>query len=376
MMPAPCRSSSASTRSRVLILKPSSLGDVVQALPFLRLLKRGRPQSEIYWWLNDSLATLLEGDPDLAGLFLFSRQGWSSPARWRDLIRQIREMRRLKFDWVIDLQSLARSGWVAWLANGNLTVGLDDAREGARGFYDIAVSRPGEHAHAVDWYLSVLPALGLPGNGEVEWLPERPAVARAVQEKWGSEGVWVGLQPGARWRNKRWPVESYAELMKLLHRRRPGLKFAVLGAGEDRPLGRALARAVPEATVDLTGLTTVAEMVEWVRRCGVLVTNDTGPMHVAAALKRPVVALFGPTDPRRTGPYGQINAVIRRTELPCVPCMSDRCHYARPFDCLEGIGVESVAARVERCLDGAQPPGAAPEQENKVKIYIQKLATQ
>jgi ADP-heptose:LPS heptosyltransferase len=91
-------------------------------------------------------------------------------------------------------------------------------------------------------------------------------------------------------------------------------------------------------------------MIEWVRRCSLLVTNDTGPMHVAAAIGRPVVALFGPTEPRRTGPYGQLSAVVRRTDLPCVPCMSDRCHYAVPYDCLRGIGVESVALKVESCL--------------------------
>ena len=350
MMPAPSRPPPVHGPRRVLILKPSSLGDVVQALPVLRLLKISQPSSEVYWWLNESLASLLEGDRDLAGLFLFSRRGWGSPARWSELIRQVREMRRLRFDWVIDLQSLARSGWIAWLANGKLTVGLDDAREGARGFYDVAVSRPSYHTHAVDWYLAVLPALGMSARGDFVWLPERAAVAQALREKWGTEGVWVGLQPGARWLNKRWPVESYANLIKLLHRDRPWVKFAVLGSEEDRALGGALASSAPGAVVDLTGRTTLPEMVEWVRRCAVLVTNDTGPMHVAAALKRPVVALFGPTEPRRTGPYGQIGGVLQRAELGCVPCMSERCHYAVLFDCLRGIGVEAVAAQVERHL--------------------------
>jgi heptosyltransferase I len=347
MNPALSRPSSLHASSRVLILKPSSLGDVVQALPVLRLLKRDRPGSEVYWWLNESLAPLLEGDPDLAGLFLFSRRGWGSLARWRELIRQVRQMRRLTFDCVVDLQSLARSGWIAWLANGKLTVGLDDAREGARGFYDLIVSRPDYYTHAVDWYLAVLTALGVPAQGDFEWLPERPAVAAAVRSKWGATGVWVGLTPGARWSNKRWPVESYAELVQLLHRGRPWLKFVVLGSREDGELGRVLAESAPGAVLDLTGRTTLPEMVEWVRRCEVLVTNDTGPMHVAAAVKCPVVALFGPTEPRRTGPYRQLDGVLRRSDLACVPCMSDRCHHAVPMDCLLGIGVETVAARVE-----------------------------
>jgi heptosyltransferase I len=355
MTPSPNGCSSVHAPFRVLILKPSSLGDVVQALPVLRLLKRHRPESAIYWWVSDALASLLEGDPDLAGLYRFSRKGWSSPRRWRGLIRQVLELRRMRFDWVLDLQGLARSGGIAWLTNGAFTVGLDDAREGARGFYDVAVPRGSEHTHAVDWYLGVLRALGVPTEVDYEWLPPRPAAALTVREKAGAEGIWVGLQPGARWLNKRWPVDSYADLVKHLHRDWPSIRFAVLGGMDDRELGRVLASAVPGAVLDLTGRTTLPEMVEWVRRCAVLVTNDTGPMHVAAALKRPVVALFGPTEPRRTGPYGQLDGVMRRAELPCVPCMSDRCHHTVPFDCLRGIGVEAVAARVEAWLgaDGA-----------------------
>ena len=119
---------------KILILKPSSLGDVVQALPVLRLLKRHLPQSEIYWWIDSTLRSLLEGDSDLSGLFLFERCRWASPRHWHEMLASIRQMRAMKFDWAIDLQSLARSGLFAWLANGDLTIGLDDTREGARGF--------------------------------------------------------------------------------------------------------------------------------------------------------------------------------------------------------------------------------------------------
>ena len=132
---------------RILILKPSSLGDIVQALPVLRLLKRHLPSSEIHWWIESSYAPLLEGDPDLAGVVRFERRGWAAPQRWPDLWRSIRWMREQAFDWVIDLQSLARSGAFAWLANGKLTVGLDEPREGARGFYDLIARRPSFHIH-------------------------------------------------------------------------------------------------------------------------------------------------------------------------------------------------------------------------------------
>ena len=143
---------------KILILKPSSLGDVVQALPVLRLLKRHLPASEIHWWIDSGLAPLLEGDPDLTGVVRFERKRWASLPHWPEMLRSIAGMRAQKFDWVIDLQGLARSGAFAWLANGQLLAGLDEAREGARGFYDIIVPRASFHTHAVDWYLAVAAA--------------------------------------------------------------------------------------------------------------------------------------------------------------------------------------------------------------------------
>jgi heptosyltransferase I len=134
---------------KILILKPSSLGDVVQALPVLRLLKRHLPASEIYWWIESSLAPLLAGDPDLAGIIRFDRRHWDAPRNWVRLGRDLQWLRRQSFDWVIDLQSLLRSGAFAWLANGQLTVGLDEPREGARGFYDLIARRPSDRKSVV-----------------------------------------------------------------------------------------------------------------------------------------------------------------------------------------------------------------------------------
>lgn len=341
---------------KVLILKPSSLGDVIQALPVLRLLKRHRPEAEIHWWLEAGLVSLLEGDPDLTGLRVFQRRRWANPRYWGELFDHILEMRRMRFDCVMDLQSLARSGLIAWLVNAPFTIGLDDAREGARGFYDVVVPRPTHYTHAVDWYLEVLHVLGVPVDRDFVWLPERPDIAAHLRKKWPVTGHrYVALQPGARWANKRWPAEAFGELVADLHRERPELRFVILGSNEDRLLGQVIRAAANDACLDLTGRTTLGEMVEWLRLSEVLVTNDTGPMHAAAALHRPVIALFGPTEPRRTGPYGQMESVMRRRDLPCVPCMKDWCAYERPFECLRGIAPGLVLDRVRAVLDrGAQ----------------------
>jgi lipopolysaccharide heptosyltransferase II len=345
---------------KILILKPSSLGDVIQALPVLRLLKLHFRSAEIFWWIDSALAPLIEGDPDLTGIVRFERKRWGRPRHWPEMLHSIRWMREQHFDLVIDLQCLARSGAFAWLANGKFLVGLDEIREGARGFYDVAVRRASFHTHAADWYLAVLPQLGVPVHKNFIWLPERPQIAAEVKRKWPAAFVsnpqsairnpqLIALQPGARWLNKRWPAEKYAELVRLTADHFPAARFAILGDAGDRPLGEIISRAAPERCLNLCGATSLPEMIEWLRLCDLMVTNDTGPMHVAAALGKPLVALFGPTEPRRTGPYGQLENVLR-IELPCSPCLKDYCNYEKPNECLNAISPAMVFERVRRQL--------------------------
>jgi lipopolysaccharide heptosyltransferase II len=345
---------------KILILKPSSLGDVIQALPVLRLLRLHFRDAEIFWWVDSALAPLLEGDPDLTGIVRFERRRWAAPRHWPEMLHSIRWMREQHFDLVIDLQCLARSGAFAWLANGKFLIGLDEVREGARGFYDIAIRRASFHTHAVDWYLSVLPKLGVPVHKNFQWLPERPAVVAEVKHKWTVVGVQasacppndtlkrelqqtqlIALQPGARWPNKRWPVEHFAELVRLLAKNFSTARFAILGDAGDKPLGEIISHVLPERCLNLCGETSLQEMIEWLRLCDLMVTNDTGPMHVAAALGKPLITLFGPTEPRRTGPYGQLKNVLR-IDLPCSPCFKSRCAWKNPNECLTAISAATV----------------------------------
>jgi lipopolysaccharide heptosyltransferase II len=335
---------------KVLILKPSSLGDVVQALPVLRLIKQHRPHSKVFWWVERGLMGLLEGDPDLTGIIPFNRNEWPSLRACKHMWSNIQWMRDQKFDWVIDLQSLARSGSVAWLANGKLTVGLDDPREGARCLFDHAVVRAGYDQHAVDWYLSVLPKLGVP-VGKFTWLPKRAEAARCIRTRWPVEqSQWVALQPGARWLNKRWPAEYYAAVVRDLSSGRPGLRFAVLGSAEDRPLAEKICATANDRCLDLTGALSLPEMIEWIRACSLMVSNDTGPMHVAAAVGTPLLGIFGPTHPSRTGPYGQLANVVR-SQVSCAPCMTDTCaRKDHPLECLTSITPQRIAKLAQGTL--------------------------
>ena len=338
------------SKLKILILKSSSLGDVVQALPVLRLLKQHDPSSQIFWWLSADLLSLLESDPDLTGIFPFARHRWVSPQHWDELLLSVQQIREHAFDWVIDLQGLARSGFIAWLACGKLTVGLDDLREGAAGFYDLLIPRPSYYTHAVDWYLGALPLLGVPKHENFTWLPFRKDAASAIEQRWHPGGArWVIVNPGARWFNKRWPAEFYRELVQLITRSNPDVHVAVMGGKADAALGEAIVRGNPHQCLDLTGKTSLPEMIEWIRLSELIVTNDTGPMHVAAALDKPVVGIFGPTEQRRTGPYQQVDEVIR-IPLPCAPCLKSTCAHERPLECLRAIPPSAVFAQVQKRL--------------------------
>ncbi|HAM71771.1 MAG TPA: hypothetical protein DCM86_09025 [Verrucomicrobiales bacterium] len=331
----------------ILILKPSSLGDVIQAIPVLRLLRLRFPSAHIAWWVDASLTPLLEGDRDLSEVIPFHRRELKA---WRGVVgfgQSVLRMRRRRFDWVLDLQGLLRSSVVSWVANGGLTAGVDDPREGAAAFYDLAVPRPSQATHAVDWYLEVLRRVGVPTDLPFEWLPQRPAIAQSILARWPvGDRRWICLQPGARWWNKRWPVRHFQEVVRRVAAADPGIGFVVLGGREDKPLGQEISGAHPGRILDLTGELSLPEMIEWLRVADLMLTNDTGPMHAAAALGIPVVGLFGPTDPRRTGPYGQVTEAVR-IPLHCSPCLKQRCRNPRSMACLEDISPELVTRAIQ-----------------------------
>jgi heptosyltransferase-1 len=334
---------------KILIVKPSSLGDVVQALPVMRLLKLRYPQSEIDWWISSELTGILDEDPDLTRKVLFHRRDWSRLFFLPFLVREIVRVRERNYDLIIDLQGLARSALLAWIANGATIVGVEDWREGAPAFYDLRVPRPGEFSHAAEWYFEVLRKIDVPVHRHFDWLPRKEKAAASVERKWGRKGPRLILNPGATWENKRWPIEYFIRTAELFAKHTPDFQITLLGGAEDKPLGRAIASALPENVVDTTGLTSLPELVELIRTASVMITNDTGPMHIAAALRVPVVALFGPTTPLRTGPYGQTEHVLQ-AKLDCVPCMKSVCTNPNKFECLRTILPEEAFARALKAI--------------------------
>jgi lipopolysaccharide heptosyltransferase II len=158
------------------------------------------------------------------------------------------------------------------------------------------------------------------------------------------------LLPGARWENKRWPAEFFAETVRQLGGEDSSLNFAILGGSGDRALAEVISHANRDRCLDLTGRTSLSEMIEWLRGADLVIANDTGPLHVAAALGRPVVAIYGPSDPLHTGPHLQSDRVLQANDFPCVPCMKRTCSYREPLACLRSITPERVCERARMIL--------------------------
>ena len=326
---------------RILIIKPSAIGDVVHALPVLNLLRRKWPEAHISWLVTPACAGLLERHPQLDEVIRFDRKefgrGWRSPRVALDLLRFMWSLRARRFDLVVDLQGLFRSGWMALETFAPVRVGPANAREGAWLFYTHRVRTGSDEQHAIERYLTIAQALGCE-RGPVEFHfavddDDRAAVAAMVPT-----GPYAVLMPGANWATKQWPVERFAALVEPV-RRRFGLESVVAGG----PDVSGLARQIPGA-IDLAGKTNLRQLVALLERAALVVANDSGPMHIAAALGRPLVTPYGPTNPVRTGPFGRLDSVVR-LDIPCSPCYSRRCCHQ---SCLQWLTIDPVLELAER----------------------------
>ena len=330
---------------RILIIKPSAIGDVVHALPVLSLVKKRWPGAKVSWLVTPACAGLLEGHPLLEEVILFERKRlgkiWRSPRLALELQQFTRSLRERAFDLVIDLQGLFRSGWLAKKSGAAVRVGFGNARERAWIFYTHRAPIETMEQHAISRYLKLARFIGC-GDSPVEFLfatgeEDRRYVTGLLAAEAASPLRYAVLMPGTNWETKRWPVEKFAGLVGPL-RERFGLE-CVLAGGAD---AMAMAKDLP-GVMNLAGKTSLKQLTALLERAELVVANDSGPMHIAAALGRPLVTPFGPTNPVRTGPYGRMESVVR-LDIPCSPCYSRYCSHR---SCLRWLGIEPVLRLAE-----------------------------
>jgi len=295
------------TARRIVIIKPSALGDIIHSLPVLTALRRRYPSAHIAWVVNRSYELLLQGHPDLDEVLPFDRSRVDDNLIDTALgyTHFCRRLRRQRYDLAIDLQGLLRSAVLTAATRAPRRVGLSSAREGARFFYSDVVPVADFNAiHAVDRYWLIPEAMGLGDQ------PKRFTVPIAeTHRRWAAAALAGNPRPylmvgvGSRWMTKRWPPEHFATLLRKAQERFGGTAVFI-GGRDEVPLARKVARRLHGNFVDLTGQTILPHLAAVLEQTDTMISNDTGPLHLAAALGRPVVAPYTCTKVKLNGPYG------------------------------------------------------------------------
>jgi ADP-heptose:LPS heptosyltransferase len=364
---------------RILIVKPSALGDVLHTVPVLVKLRARYPAAQIDWLLRPDIAELIRHHPALSNVVLFDRRqharvgrSWSATA---GLVKSIHGLWKNHYELAIDLHGQLRSALLTLATAAPVRIGFDrpvpkarrvelqpgsisphrgwaGAREGAWMAYSHRIPIPTLEVHAVDRYLWLTEKLGLdrlPPDFRLYWPSTVDERADQLLREHQIKGERLAiLAPGTTWETKYWHLDGFADVARDFLQK----GYAVILAGTPRDRVRCqMIKEIHPKTVDLSGQTSPAELAALVQRAEICVTNDSGAMHLAVSLDRPVVSIFGPTSPLRIGPYGRPHAAVR-LPLPCSPC-----HFRKlrdcPVDhaCMKQVSSRMVIDRVQQILD-------------------------
>jgi len=343
---------------RVLVVKLSSIGDVIHALPTVAALRRGFPESFLAWMVEEEAAGIVTGNPHVDETIVLPRRRWRKElgerSRRRKVLQEmwqfLKTLRAREFDLVVDLQGLFKSAIPVLLSGAPYRVGFSRGRELSPLFLTDRIEVDNGAMHSVDRYLEIPRYLGVPAGGKDFTIAitekEEGAVTRLLAGNGSfSGGIRVVLNAPARWESKRWPPENFARLGDRLARE---LKVQVIltGGTTDRPLVEGIASRMATRPLMLAGKTSLKELGALLKRVALVISCDSGPLHLAAAMGTPTLALFGPTDPMRTGPYGEGHRILQ-AKLDCTPCFRRRCSLNR---CLSEITVEETFRQAEQML--------------------------
>ena len=348
----------------VLIIRMSALGDIICALPVLRAIRDSFPETRVGWVVDSRFEGLLAPDPDIHRLHVAPVSRWKklskSPLAWPRLMSERRgldrELRQARYGVCLDLQGILKSGFIARAAGARRTLHMGSGRIAKRTWLF-----PGERIapispHAVERMLPLAAAIGADiSNPRFDlFIPEddrRHADALFAALPFTNSGPVIALNPGAAAVHRMWAADRFAALAGRLHSEL-GARVVVIGGPSETALAEGIARDSGIDPLCTAGKTTLLQLAAVLDRCEVLVTGDTGPQHIAYALGKHVVSLFGPANPLSTGPYGPGHAVIQHP-FPCQPC------YAHPtckdFACMKAILVDEVLDAVARVLAKAPP---------------------
>lgn len=344
----------------ILIVKTSAIGDVIHTLPVLNALRRKYPEARIDWLVEEAAADLVVGHPALDNVLVLRRKAWVRDLKQGRVLAVcqgfadfVKRLRATEYDLLIDFQGLLKSGVSVWLARAKRKVGFGRGMEHAEGSYlflNETVSPVSMDLHAVIRGLLLLKAIGIENEEVVYDLPIGNEQRGKISQLLEAEGVdparpLVVINPMTTWKTKHWKNERFAQVADQLLDR--GMNVVFSGGPQDVGAIEGIRAAMIGKAASLAGRTTLKDLAALYERVAVLITTDTGPMHLAAAVRTPVVALFGPTAPWRTGPFGSGHTILR-AEIACSPCFKRFCN--RNHECMEQITVDQVVQAAQTVL--------------------------
>lgn len=338
----------------IIVRMPNWLGDLVMATPVLIDLRKSFPKAEITAMCQEHVAPLLEHDPAVDELFRFKRsKGMIRRMRERNIVSQLKQGH---YDLGILLTNSFSSAWRFWQGNVRNTIGY---RGDGRSFlltHPLSFSEKEKSQHLVITYKELLAPLGIPVS---ETFPRLIVSKEEIDKAWEivkrfdlpPDARLIGINPGAAFGTaKCWLPERFREVAKNLVEADPRHVVLFFGDGSHKELIGNICAGFPKRVINLAAKTTLRELLALIKICLVLLTNDSGPMHIADSLEVPLVALFGSTSPVATGPFRQSENVIQK-KVPCSPCFKRFCPI--DFPCMKKIGVEEVLEAVLKQIEGA-----------------------
>lgn len=323
------------------------IGDMVLLTPALRALKQMFPESRLKLLLRPRVADLMESHPYVDACIVDEK----TEGRVRSLTRCVRQVRNTSFDLAVVLHPTSfRNALLPFLARIPIRVGTNAS---GRGVLLTKSCRDDTSIHEIHRYLRVLQLLGIdtPSDDLEFWHTDTDR--HVIENLLCAEGVsrdarLIAVNLGTTWRTKRWEVVNFTEVIQQITRLIPEAKVILTGSHAEQPLTEALSDSLP--TMNLVGRTSILQLGALLERCDVCLTCDSGPMHIAAAVGTPTVALFGPTDPVRHRPYGVGHTVIEKP-VSCRPCYKRTCHRRdTPHLCMQEIRTDEVVKAIETRL--------------------------
>jgi heptosyltransferase-1 len=334
------------SRQRFLVIRLSSIGDIVHTLPAVAALGRAHPRAEIHWVVEERFSELLSGNPFVSRVIKLDTLGWrKDPTSGRvmaEIMQGFEALREYQYDAAIDFQGLMKSSIFARLSHSQRRIGLarGSLREPlAAALYTQRISPKGR-AHIIEINLSLVEALGAqPSNWEFP-LPDRPEDREAVREQLLQLGTkeFIIVNPGGGWKSKRWPPANYAELIATLAAKLP-LDILVTGSPQEEDVACEILSGANAGSAKWFP-STLLQFIALAREAKLLIGGDTGPLHLAAAVGTPIVALFNAADPRNTpernGPFNKEDIIL------CGPRKAKQAVHSKHLNYLEGVSVDSV----------------------------------